>query len=115
MSGLHGLHVVVGMVIMLFLLVFITRKQSTLLSIKHENIEKLRGKSLNIAVAKGQKIWQSEPISENVQDIQLVVKGIISEEKMRSNVVKLENSGLYWHLVDIIWIFLFPLFYLIAM
>jgi cytochrome c oxidase subunit 3 len=27
---------------------------------------------------------------------------------------KLENSGLYWHLVDIIWIFLFPLFYLIT-
>jgi cytochrome c oxidase subunit III len=26
----------------------------------------------------------------------------------------LENSGLYWHLVDIIWIFLFPLFYLIT-
>jgi cytochrome c oxidase subunit 3 len=28
--------------------------------------------------------------------------------------VQLENSGLYWHLVDLIWIFLFPLFYLIA-
>lgn len=28
--------------------------------------------------------------------------------------VQLENAGLYWHLVDIIWIFLFPLFYLIA-
>lgn len=28
--------------------------------------------------------------------------------------VLLENSGLYWHLVDIIWIFLFPLFYLIV-
>jgi cytochrome c oxidase subunit III len=26
----------------------------------------------------------------------------------------LENSGLYWHLVDVIWIFLFPLFYLIT-
>jgi cytochrome c oxidase subunit 3 len=26
----------------------------------------------------------------------------------------LENGGLYWHLVDLIWIFLFPLFYLIA-
>jgi len=26
----------------------------------------------------------------------------------------LENSGLYWHLVDIIWIFLYPLFYLIT-
>ncbi len=25
----------------------------------------------------------------------------------------LENSGLYWHFVDIIWIYLFPLFYLI--
>ena len=24
-----------------------------------------------------------------------------------------ENAGLYWHLVDIIWIYLFPLFYLI--
>jgi cytochrome c oxidase subunit 3 len=28
--------------------------------------------------------------------------------------VQLENSGLYWHLVDLIWIFLFPLFYLIS-
>ena len=24
-----------------------------------------------------------------------------------------ENSGLYWHLVDMIWIFVFPLFYLV--
>ncbi len=29
------------------------------------------------------------------------------------NDVVLENSGLYWHLVDLIWIFIFPLFYLI--
>jgi cytochrome c oxidase subunit 3 len=26
----------------------------------------------------------------------------------------LENSALYWHLVDIVWIFVFPLFYLIV-
>lgn len=26
----------------------------------------------------------------------------------------LENAGLYWHLVDVIWIFLLPLFYLAA-
>ena len=26
----------------------------------------------------------------------------------------LDNCGLYWHLVDLIWIFLFPLFYLIT-
>jgi cytochrome c oxidase subunit III len=28
--------------------------------------------------------------------------------------IVLENAGLYWHLVDVIWIFLFPLFYLIS-
>ncbi len=28
--------------------------------------------------------------------------------------VTLENGGLYWHLVDVIWIFLLPLFYLAA-
>lgn len=37
-------------------------------------------------------------------------RGIIN----RDSFVKLENVGLYWHLVDIIWIFLFPLFYLIT-
>jgi cytochrome c oxidase subunit 3 len=38
------------------------------------------------------------------------VKGIINPDSY----VKLEAAGLYWHLVDIIWIFLFPLFYLIT-
>ncbi len=28
--------------------------------------------------------------------------------------VKLENAGLYWHFVDIVWIYPFPLFYLIT-
>jgi cytochrome c oxidase subunit 3 len=32
----------------------------------------------------------------------------------QDNYVKLEAAGLYWHLVDIIWIFLYPLFYLIT-
>ncbi|MBW6496957.1 MAG: cytochrome c oxidase subunit 3 family protein [Bacteroidales bacterium] len=31
----------------------------------------------------------------------------------QTDYVWLENTGLYWHLVDLIWIFLFPLFYLI--
>lgn len=38
------------------------------------------------------------------------VKDIITKD----NYMKLESAGLYWHLVDIIWIFLFPLFYLIT-
>ena len=40
----------------------------------------------------------------------LIIKGKINENRF----VPLENTGLYWHLVDIIWIFLFPLFYLIT-
>lgn len=30
----------------------------------------------------------------------------------RSNAGVIENSGLYWHFVDLVWIFLFPLLYL---
>jgi cytochrome c oxidase subunit 3 len=32
----------------------------------------------------------------------------------QNDFVKLENTGLYWHFVDIVWIYLFPLFYLIT-
>jgi cytochrome c oxidase subunit III len=40
----------------------------------------------------------------------LTARGIIHQ----GDFVKLENTGLYWHFVDIIWIYLFPLFYLIT-
>jgi cytochrome c oxidase subunit 3 len=44
-----------------------------------------------------------------------VIASLILRDKIDSgNYVLLENSGLYWHLVDLIWIFLFPLFYLIT-
>ena len=39
-----------------------------------------------------------------------VQKGKVNENRA----ALLENAGLYWHLVDLIWIFLFPLFYLIT-
>jgi cytochrome c oxidase subunit 3 len=39
-----------------------------------------------------------------------VNKGSIKHDKF----VFLENGALYWHLVDLIWIFLFPLLYLIS-
>lgn len=43
-----------------------------------------------------------------------VVIGKIKKGKVTPDrYILLENAGLYWHLVDIIWIFLFPLFYLI--
>ncbi len=45
----------------------------------------------------------------------IVITSKIYRDKIRyDNFVLLENSGLYWHLVDLIWIFLFPLFYLIT-
>ncbi|NIM11700.1 MAG: cytochrome c oxidase subunit 3 family protein [Candidatus Aminicenantes bacterium] len=69
MTGLHGLHVVIGMVILSVMIVFISRTRKT----------------------------NTGP----------------GEELDRQS-IQLENSGLYWHLVDIIWIFLFPLFYLVT-
>jgi len=49
----------------------------------------------------------------------LVLIGVMLSLTMRqrltgSDHVRLENAGLYWHLVDLIWIYLFPLFYLIT-
>ncbi|MDK9707520.1 MAG: cytochrome c oxidase subunit 3 family protein [Desulforhopalus sp.] len=59
-TGLHGLHVIIGMVLLAI---------STVL------------------------VWRGK------------VDG--------SRLSMLDNSGLYWHLVDLIWIFVFPLFYLV--
>lgn len=43
----------------------------------------------------------------------VMMRFIVSGRIDRDSNVRLEAGGLYWHLVDIIWIFLFPLFYLI--
>jgi len=59
MTGLHALHVIVGIVLLSIILI---------------------------------GVWRNAP---------------------RADAVVVENGGLYWHFVDIVWIFLFPLFYLI--
>ena len=59
-TGLHGIHVVIGAIVITWTMVFIK-------------------------------------------------KGRVNGEDW----VILENAGLYWHLVDLIWIFIFPLYYLI--
>ncbi|MFZ0280668.1 MAG: cytochrome c oxidase subunit 3 family protein [Bacteroidales bacterium] len=46
--------------------------------------------------------------------IGFVTVAIIRGRINSGNFVVHENCGLYWHLVDMIWIFLFPLFYLIT-
>ncbi len=42
--------------------------------------------------------------------LHLQAKGQVRQDRY----ILLENGGLYWHLVDVIWIFLLPLFYLAA-
>lgn len=61
MTGLHALHIIIGMVFIAFVYVYVQKEK-----LSHDNF------------------------------------------------ALLENSGLYWHLVDLIWIYLFPLFYLIT-
>ena len=42
-----------------------------------------------------------------------VLKGLMKGKYGPKNYVAVELGGLYWHLVDLVWIFLFPLLYLI--
>jgi cytochrome c oxidase subunit 3 len=51
-------------------------------------------------------------VGVGVLSVMLILIG--KDEINRMHFAPLENSGLYWHLVDIIWIFLYPLFYLIT-
>lgn len=39
--------------------------------------------------------------------------GVCSGRVNQGDFILLENAGLYWHLVDLIWIFIFPLYYLV--
>lgn len=61
-TGLHGLHILGGVIVMAYL------------------------------VGPGAKLWHTNP------------------EKLTN---RIECTGLYWHFVDLVWIFLFPLFYLL--
>ncbi len=45
--------------------------------------------------------------------ISIVIGAIIRKRVHQTKYALLENTSLYWHLVDLVWIFLFPLFYLI--
>lgn len=45
--------------------------------------------------------------------LSITIYRIIHGKIHQNNYVFQENAGLYWHLVDLIWIYLFPLFYLL--
>ena len=59
-----------------------------------------------------EKFSDSLPHSEEAE--RSVLGAILVVRARKDRTVFLGNVGLYWHLVDMVWIFLFPLFYLIG-
>jgi len=115
MTGLHGLHVLVGVILLSVMLVLITKKPYSEFSFRNPNLKVFKGSRLIALDKNGKKLWESEVIDNSVKEINVIFRHYLTKEKInREGFVALENSGLYWHLVDIIWIFLFPLFYLIT-
>jgi len=42
----------------------------------------------------------------------MLIRAVLDREA-KADYMPVEMTGLYWHFVDIVWIFLFPLLYLI--
>lgn len=115
MTGLHGIHVLVGLGVLSFMLYFVSKKPAKKINLDYEALSQIRGANLEMVDQKGQKIDNIGLIDDDVEDVDIKFRYAQVPSKMdKSNIIKLENSGLYWHLVDIIWIFLFPLFYLVS-
>ena len=90
MTGLHGLHVIAGLVVLGFMAKMVTAPSR-----------------------------QSVPVTALTPDARAGATTVLVEYAEhdaldQQKLIRLENAGLYWHLVDVIWIFLFPLFYLIS-
>ena len=116
MTGLHGLHVIVGMIVLFVLFTFIMKNPYEKVFLRSHSLAHIFGSRLCILGDNAKKLWQSDVINENFKEIriQLFYTNNLANKMCERDLIKLENGGLYWHLVDIIWIFLFPLFYLIT-
>ena len=116
MTGLHGIHVLVGVIVIAVILSFIIKNPYQKIKIQPHQLSHLDGTQLCIVDEKGNKVWNGESINNSVKYISMKIayEDDVAEKINHADLIKLENVGLYWHLVDIIWIFLFPLFYLIT-
>jgi cytochrome c oxidase subunit III len=115
MTGLHGIHVLIGIVVLGVVAVKMAGRPSDRAAFAPGARRELRGARLALVDDSGQRIWASEPMDETVSEVSVRVKYLPVQRRIRrEDFAVLENAGLYWHLVDIIWIFLFPLFYLIT-
>lgn len=117
MTGLHGLHVLVGMGVLGTMLYFIARRPKERESLDLLALEHLKGNAHLAVVSnnEGREVGKIVDLDDHVRFVEVVVEYDPVPEKIEpQRAIQLENSGLYWHLVDVIWIFLFPLFYLIT-
>jgi len=115
MTGLHGVHVIVGIVILTVMLYIINKEPGSVYVIEPKRAKELEGSRIMIGNDADSNPQDIALIDDTVRRVEISVRHYNTEKTFdRSNITKLENSGLYWHLVDIIWIFLFPLFYLIT-
>ena len=116
MTGLHGIHVLVGMAVLGTMFYFKAGKPRELEQMNYEILAPIRGKShLAVLDNDGKEIGKVIDIDDKVEHVEIKVYSEPSPDKINPrHIIQLENSGLYWHIVDIIWIFLFPLFYLIT-
>jgi cytochrome c oxidase subunit 3 len=116
MTGLHGAHIVVGMVLLTVMFFKVLNQPNSQVSfVAGHGLQDAQGCHLAIVDKDGEAVWKGEEIDDSVE--RMVVKTKYWPVRKRFRVQdfnQLENSGLYWHLVDLIWIFLFPLFYLIT-
>jgi len=114
MTGLHGIHVLVGMGVLLWVFILILKKPSKRIVLAEPKISKLQDAQLFLSKGKSDS-WLIGKLDKGVKEVTVEIKyDPQSTGVSLPNLIKLENTGLYWHLVDIIWIFLFPLFYLIT-
>ncbi len=115
MTGLHGLHVLVGIVLLSIVAFKVAGRPYDDVVFPGKGVGGEAGVVVALVDRTGRRLWESEPIDESVEHVAVRLKYLpVPRRIRREDFALLENSGLYWHLVDIVWIFLFPLFYLIT-
>ena len=116
MTGVHGIHVLVGMVLLTVMFFRVMNQPNSKLSfVAGHGLQRAEGCRLAIVDEQGNAVWKGEPIDTSIERIDVNTKYWPVKKRFRvADFNQLENSGLYWHIVDVIWIFLFPLFYLIT-
>jgi len=115
MTGLHGLHVLIGLVVLAVMAWKIKNRPASEERFDEAGVRRLRGARLVVAGEDRSELWSSEALDDTVEEMSIRFKYRSVPGRIRvEDFASLETTGLYWHLVDIIWIFLFPLFYLIT-